>query len=332
MRKNIALFLVAVAVFIIVPSDLKAQDRNSISGFIFDETRRPVAQVYVELLNDFYSTVARVRTQGTGMYSFAGLPQGRYNIKVLSGGTDYEEQTQSVSLVPLSVIQGRGIASEQVDFYLKTKRQKNAGLSAAPGVVFGQDVPDEAKTLYESGVNDLSDKKDVAAGLDKIKRSIELFPDYFLALDRLGTEYVMRGYYEPAYVLLTKAIAVNPRSFTSTFGLGLAEFRLGQTDPAIALFKKAIEMDKASANGHLWLGIALHTKNNLSAALASLLQANKLSGETSSEVHWQLARVYKDQKKYSMSADELELFLQYKPDAQNLNEIKQIISSLRLKK
>jgi len=307
-----------------------AQNRNSISGFVFGESRTPVSTVYVELTNEFNSTISRIQTRGSGMFSFTGLPSGLYNVKVLTGGTDYEEQTRSVSLVPISVIQDRGSISEQVDFYLRLKKKRNVGPLAAPGVLFVQEIPDSAKKLYESGIVDLADKKEIE-GFNKLKRSLEISPDYFMALDRLGTEYIVRGYYLPAFVLLTKAVEVNPRSFSSTFGLGLAEFRLNQPDKAVKSFKNAVQLSSDSINAHLWLGVALHSKNNLPEALASMLHANKLSKGNSAEVHWQLARVYKDQKLFRQAADELEIYLKFRPNAENVEEIKQIVSSLRQK-
>lgn len=330
MRKVSFFFLVVFGVLITGTLSAAAQDRNRISGFVFDESRRPVSDIYIELQNDFYSTVSRTRTGASGMFNFAGLPAGNYVVKVLNVGTNFEEQSVSVSLIPISAVRGSGVAFEQVDVYLKAKKSKTAA-TAAPGVVFAQSIPAEAKSLYEAGVNDFASKND-AAGLDKIKRSIEVFPDYYAALDRLGNEYIFRGYYDAAYILLAKALAVNPRSYSSTFGIGLAAFRLGQNEQAVDRFKQAASLDNDSVNAHLWLGIALHAKGDLSGGLKSLLEANRLSGETVAEVHWQLARVYKDQKKYSEAAMELELFLKYQPDAENREKIKEMIISLRQKK
>jgi Flp pilus assembly protein TadD len=330
MRKVVILFLVVLSAIVTGVLRAPAQDRNSITGFVFDESRRPVAEIYVELQNGFYSTVGRTRTGGSGMYTFRGLPADQYVVKVLNVGTNFEEQSRTVSLVPISVIQGRGAASEQVDFYLKVKKSGTLS-SSAPGVVFAQEVPPAAKSLYEAGVADLANKND-AAGLDQIKRSIEVFTDYYAALDRLGNEYITRGHYEAAYILLAKALTVNPRSFSSTMGIGLAEFRLGRTEQAADRFRDAVNMDKGSVNAQLWLGIALHGKGDLPRSLKALLEANKLSGETVAEVHWQLARVYKDMKKYVDAAKELELFLKHRPDAENREKIKELIASLRQKK
>ncbi len=306
------------------------QGRNSIVGFVFTGGRQPVSNIYVELLTDTYSTISRVKTTGAGFYSFPGLADGNYIIKILPLGTDYEEQTQSISLVSISVIAGRGATSEQVDFYLKVKRNANSGPLAAPGVIFAQDIPKDAQKLYEEGINYLRDKKE-KEGFEKLKSSIEIFPQYYSALDRLGTEYVVRGYYYPAFVLLTKAVEINPRSFSSSFGLGLASFRLQQVDKAIENLRRATEIYNKSANAYLWLGIALHQNKNLPQTEAALIQANKLSKGESAEIHWQLARLYKDQKRFRESADELELFLKYKSDAKDAEKIKQTIITLRQK-
>ncbi len=329
MRKIGLVSFVLIAILFCGTSDTWGQDRNRISGFVFDESRRPMSDVYVELQDDFYSTLRRIRTSGSGMFNFAGLPSGRYVVKVLSTGTDYEEQSVSVALIPVSVVAGRGVASEQIDIYLRAKKRRNEPLRAA-GIVYVQEIPSEARDLYEAGLKDLDNKNDVQ-GLDKIKRSIEVFPDYFLALDTLGNEYINREHYEAAYVLLTKALSVNSRSFSSTFGLGLAAFRLGRTDDAAARFQEAVNIDNGSANAHLWLGIAFHAQAKLDRAERSIKQAASIAGEGIPEIHWQLARVLSEKKEYARAAKELELFLKYRPDAADREKIMEMIRTLKQK-
>lgn len=306
------------------------QGRNSITGFVFAGGRQPISNIYIELLTDTYSTVSRVKTSGSGFYSFRGLASGNYTIKVLPFGTDYEEQTQSISLVNVSAVAGSGSISEQVDFYLKIKKNVNTGPLAAPGVIFAQEIPKDAQKLYEQGVSYLRDKKE-KEGFEKLKSALEIFPEYYLALDRLGTEYVVRGYYRPAFVLLTKAVEINPRSFSSTFGLGLAQFRLQQIDLAVENLQRATNLYGESVNAYLWLGIALHQNKKLTQADAALIKANKLSKNESAEVHWQLARLYVEQKRYNEAADKLELFLKYSPDSSEAEKTKQTIKQLRQK-
>jgi Flp pilus assembly protein TadD len=325
LRKGIVLPALLWSV-IFLSSQAFSQDRNSVTGFVFGDDRSPIARINIELLTDTYSTFARAQTNGSGMYSFRGIPQGQYMVKVLPYGTDYEEQTRSVSLVPLSPI-GRGGVSEQIDFYLTTRRNARPKQGAA-AVLFVQEVPARAKELYEAGIGEL-DKKNEDQGYAKLRESIEEFPKYYLALDRLATEYLAKGYYEPAFVLFTKAIEVNPRSVSSLLGLGLTELRLKRYDRSIQAFNDTIKQDKENVNAYYWLGIAYHSNKNFGEAVTSLKRAEKLSEGRFAEVHWQLARVYKDQNKFRESADALETFLKVQPEAKNAEEIQKLIKTLR---
>jgi hypothetical protein len=78
------------------------------------------------------------------MFKFSGLAPGQYYLKVITTGTDYEEQTKSVTLAAVS---SRLANTEQVDFYLRSRRTSERGKLSAPAVVFVQEVPAEAVTL-----------------------------------------------------------------------------------------------------------------------------------------------------------------------------------------
>lgn len=328
MRKGNYLLLGFFIVFAGV-LNIYAQSNNGITGFVFNTSRQPVADVYIELQNEFGSTLTRVRTSGSGFYSFRRIPEGRYRVRVLTYGTSYQEQTKSVALIPVSAVPGSGGINEQVDFSLNLNRAY-IGPLAAPGVIFAQDVPKQAEIFYQDGVELLSDGKE-QEGFDKLKRSLEVFPEYYLALDRLGQEYVIKGYHRPAYVLLSNALKINPKSYSSSFGLGVVQFRLGQTSESLKSLEQAVGFYGDSIDAHLWLGIVLSTKGNLKEAEESLIKANKLSNNKSADVHWQLAKIYTKTKRYGEAADELELYLKYNKKAPNADEITQSITTLRRK-
>lgn len=305
------------------------QTRNSINGFVFGEGRRPLADVHVELLNDLGATLSRTKTSGSGVFTFRGLSDGIFYVKVMPYGIDYHPEQQRVALVAISARPGSGSITEQVDFYLRPKVSRSGPL-AAPAVVFAQDVPEDAKKLYDEAVVLLTEKKADEA-YAKLRSAIEAFPRYYMALELLGTEYVGRSHYAPAEVLLTQAVEINPEGFPSRFSLGLAQFRLNRINDSVASFKRSIELQSDSVSGHLWLGIALHTSGDLGGAEKALRRANKLSNGESAEVHWQLARVYKDQGKFSDSADELEEVLKIKPDSPEAASIRETVKLLRQK-
>jgi len=319
-----------------IPLSLTAtQGRNSISGSVFGESGRPITDVYVELLNDVGSTISRAKTSGGGRYSFYNLPNGQFQIRALPYGTDYLEQTQAVSLIPVSALPGSGAVSQQVDFYLRINVKAIAGPLYAPGTIFVQEVPMAAKNLYDKGVAELKDKKE-SEGFNSLRRSLEIFPTYFDALDRLGTEYAVRGhqdkrYFEAAHVLLSKAIEINPRSASSSFGLGFSQYHLGLVDQSIESLQRAVTNYNKSINGYLWLGIALKRAGKLDQAETALKRASEFSKGKEADAHWHLAQLYSDQKRYAEAVSELELLLKNKPDARDAEKIRQLVVKLKEK-
>jgi len=261
---------------------------------------------------------------------------GRYKVRVLPYGTDYLEQSQEVTLTSVSAIAGSGSDRQNVDIYLKLNERANSGpFAIGPRVVFVQEVPPAAKKLYEEGVKYLREKKE-KEGFESLKKSIEVFPDYYLALDRLGSEYAMRGtsdrsYFEAGLILLTRAVEINPRSFSSVFGLGWTQYQLGLNSEAIETLGRATTIYGKAADAYLWLGKALRRASLLDRAEAAFKRANDLTSGKGADVHWQLAGVYRDQKRYNEAADELELFLKTEPKGVDEKKVRAIIKRLREK-
>jgi hypothetical protein len=313
------------------------QGRNTITVRIYGPNRTPLNEIHVELQNDTYSTIGRARSDGGGRVTFPGLPDGTYKVRVLAYGTEYLEQTQDVVLASLgqlpSAMGGGGGTNENVDIYLKVRDAVSSSpFAAPPGTVFAQVVPNAAKKLYDKGVGELREKKE-KEGFTSLKAAIELFPTYYLALERLGTEYVMRGpaYQEAARILLMRAIEVNPKGFPSTFGLGLAQYQLKMTGDSIETLKRATTLHPNSVYAFMYLGMALKQAKRPAEAETALKRANVIGNSKGSEVLWQLARLYSEQNRYQEAADALELYLKVQTDKNDVEKVRQLIQQLREK-
>jgi hypothetical protein len=150
MREIGLFFVVVIAILSWGTSETFGQDRNRISGFVFDESRRPLSDVYVELQMISTPRLAAFAQAASGMFNFAGLPSGRYVIKVLSTGTEYEEQSVSVALIPISPMAGRGVVSEHVDIYLRAKKREVLRC-APPGSFMFRTFPPKLETCTKPG-------------------------------------------------------------------------------------------------------------------------------------------------------------------------------------
>lgn len=295
---------------------------NSISGHVSDDRRAPISDLQVELLNDVDSVIQRTKTDSSGLFVFRGLSNGIYQVRVQPYETSYIGQTQRIQLE-------RTRAFEQVDFVLAMKR--SASLTAAPGAVFVQEVPDQARKQYERAVALLQKAEQRKEGLETLKKAIELFPNYFNALELLGTEYVKQQEFEPAIPVLTKAIEVNSRAYQSLYALSIAQYNLKQVPLALESIRRAINLNQKSSSANLWLGMLLRQTDKLDEAETYLKQADHLAESKSPDVHWQLALLFNQLKRYKEAADELELFLKVQPDSKDKELIKKLIQQFRQK-
>ena len=294
---------------------------NSISGHVFDEQRNGIPELQVELLNDVDSVIARTKTDSSGLYAFRRLTTGVFQVRVQTYGTDYVGgQTQRVQLE-------RTRAFEQVDFVVTTKRATSA--SPTPGAVFVQEVPETARKEFEQGVGLLRKKDQRKEALEKLNKSIELFPSYYEALELLGNEYVKDEKYQEAVPVLTRALEVNKRAYHSLYSLSVAQYNLKQLTEAVDLMRRAISLNPSSVNANLWFGMLLRYASKLDEAETYLKHADQLSNSKSAEAHWQLALLYNQLKKPKEAADQLELFLKTQPDSRDAENIKKLIQRLR---
>lgn len=307
---------------------------NSISGYVLDaQSRTPVGDIYVELLDSLGMMRARARIDSSGRFVFRGLRAGTFQIKILPFGTNYKEEIQEVRLISFPLGNGRmSTDAIYVDIYLKLDPSKiNVGSGGAATAIFVQEIPDEARKLYKKAVKQLEDKKD--EGLNTLKQAIEIFPTYYDALDRLGTEYVVRKQYEDAAPYLVRAIDINQRSFSSFYALGLASYNLKNIPAALEALRGATIINPQSINAQLFYGMILRIDGSFEKAEKALLQAKSLSEKTSPvpEVHWQLALLYEKTARYKQAADELERFLKLEPKTADSEKIKKLIADLRAK-
>src|SRR5215213_6925476 len=168
---------------------LAPQGLFTIMGNVRSSTGVNVDSIRVSLLDDNYQTIKTVFTDTTGRYRMPPIRSGTYIVRVQPVGQPYEEAEERVELQPVPGGSGTAVEPVPVDFVLKLK--KGAVETRVNEVIFAQNIPETARAEYKRGAESLKDNPDEA--IASLKRAVELFPDYYLALELLGTEYVKRG-------------------------------------------------------------------------------------------------------------------------------------------
>lgn len=312
----------------------KVQFGNTISGFVYGLQRQGINDVTVELLDDLSRTVARTRTSGAGRYFFSGIRAGRYQIRALPLGTDYEEQTQEVEIDNLQVQSSNGVRTigydnKQQDLFLKIRKDKK--VSGVTGTVFVQDVPQPAKAKFDEGISALNNQKHEEA-IVHLQKAVDIFSDYFSALQRLGLEYIEVKRFDKAEQILSKAVKINSRDFRSWYGLAYAHYSLKHKDEAVTAATKAVELNSTSTDALMLYGVSLKRVGEYQKAELNFKKADELSKGDLAEVHWQLALLYGNNlEQYSAAAGQLELFLKKQPNSKDKENILKLITIFREK-
>lgn len=317
------------AAFFLVP---EVQAQSTIQGTVFDKQRNRLSDIDVELLDDYYRTKGRTKTDGAGTYTFSGLPNGRYTVKAYAFRYDLEDQEIPLEINTQNIRGGEGPGSFYQDFYLIPKKGglKDAELS----VVFAQEIPKDAQVLYDKAIKDLSEKR-TDEGILGLREAIRKFPDYYVALYRFGLELYLKGQYLDSVPVFLKATEVNQKSANAFYYLGTALNKLGKQydKAALASLNKALFLAPASPKVLWMLGKVERSIGQFIEAEKHLLQAKKLATGKVPEIHFELAHLYyADLKKYKEAADELELYVKaIKLSDEEEKKMKKLIADLREK-
>jgi tetratricopeptide (TPR) repeat protein len=311
-----------------------AQPGNTAGGFVFGEDRRPIPDANVELLDEFGRSLGRTRTSSSGRYSFGQLTSGRFRIKVFSVG-DYLDQEQDFEIQNIRTVDNSGNVrvsgneNVQKDFYLKP-RQRSAR-TASNRVVFAQSVPADAREKFKAGLRALESNNEKQGLLD-IKTSIEMYPDYYEAIERLGLEYIRLKHFVAAEALFLKAVQVNPRAYKSWYGLAYAFYSLDMVKDALESVGRALDLARSSVESLVLSGVLLRRQRQFTEAEERLRRANELSNYAIPQIRWQLAMLYaNDLRRYKDAVTELEAFLKLSPNNPTKDSVRQLIDQLKEK-
>ncbi len=310
--------------------------QNSINGVVFDNNRKPVARIEVELLDEFERLIKSTKTTNSGLYFFQGLRAGVYYIQVRVDGTNFRSVKERLQIGQgnrtnrtTGSISGSEIL--QVNFNLETFRQNENQTPVINEVVFAQTIPPGAGKYFENALKKLKDNKPDEA-IVELENAIKIFPEYFLALKKLGYEYLAKNKFAEAENIFAKAFEVNPKSFSAKSGAGIAQFKLGKKSEAAQTLEEAVIINPSSANSFLFLGKIYRELKEFDKAESNFKKAENLSKNKLADIHWELALLYYyNLNRFEDAADELEAFLKASPNAENKKQIEKLIKMLREK-
>lgn len=280
---------------------------STIFGTVYDSRRNSLANVDVELLDQYHSMQQHTRTDGVGKYTFDNVSDGDWYIRVLPFRYDFDEDTQPVQIYTISQSSSRpGYMAATQDFILMPRKGTLAEAQAS--IVFAQEIPDGAKKSFDLAVKSLKrGKPDEAIPL--LESAVTAFPNYFMANYTLGALYYEKQDYEHAAPPLIRATQTNDKSGPALYYLGCSLGKLNYHPAAIVALKAAAIIIPASPAVFTALGSEQRIQREYPAAEKSLLTAKKLQKTETVEVYRELAALYGETRQFEKGAASLEQML-----------------------
>jgi len=302
-----------------------AQNFFSVVGTVRDDNGHPVPSIRVSLEDENSQPIRTLFTDASGRFKFPGLRAGNYRLRAETAGLPYEEYSQPVELYSIRRSGNPSTTEETNVFDIALKRKRSAP-GMAPAVVFAQVIPPSARQEFNRGASSI--RKEPESGMLALKKAIEIFPDYFDALELLGTEYLEKGEFDDAIPMLLHAVEVNNKAYKSMYGLGVAFLNLKRLEQSISWLQQAADGDPANADVFMKLGIAYGNSGALSESETALKKAKELG---LADAHLYLAGIYNKQEKYGEAWRELELYLKEAKGLKDKTKINEMITSLKAK-
>jgi len=299
-----------------------AGQRGSVTGQVVLPSGQAVNSRIKVTLSGYRMTYVTVYTDNKGRFLIPNVSDGTYTLEVQAESNVYEPVTQEVR-----VIYG---AHPGLVITLREKKQPAARASASvvSAGELDQQVPDEARKEFEKGAQ-LSDKGKFEDAIQRFKKALAIFPNYLMARNNLGVQYLKLGQWPDAAAQFEAAIEVNSKALNPRQNLAIALIEQKKYAQAIEHLNQAISIDSSSATAHLYAGIASLGVDEIDQAERELSTALSLGGEEYANAHFYLALVYLKKDEREPAIRELKAYLEKLPKGEKAPRARQLLEKLK---
>lgn len=308
--------------------DLGTGGRHIIQGRLYMPSGRKLDRRLRVRLSSVRGGESSTLTDDNGAFTFRRLTAGTYTVTV-EGGREFETATESVD-----IMEGprRDQPGQVFTVQIRLDAKRPARPEARPGVVnaAARAVPKEAGDLYEQALA-AARTGDHRRAVEHLRAALELHPEFPLALNELGVQYMTLGEAGKAAEAWRAAIRLAPAEPNLRVNYGILLLRQKKYAEAEAELGRAVALDEGHAFARLHRGHALIRLGRGAEAERELLQAIKLGGERPEMAlaYRYLGALYNERGDDARAAAALETYLRLAPDARDAAQVRAILEELK---
>jgi tetratricopeptide (TPR) repeat protein len=230
-----------------------------VRGKVLDTLAKPIPGVQIRLLDVATSRSYQIKTDKEGIFKFAGLPHGAYEV----------------------TFSCEGYAAKKDEWKLETPQERMQRVDLPDVVLVSQAQVQEVESLKESeaAVKQAAEslgKGDTDGAIAAVQGLLAKKPDEVNALFLLGLSYAKKQMYREALTPLIRVTELSPAFAGAWFELGGCRRKLGDAPQALFAYEKALELDPKNADAAYNAGLILFETNRIDEALARFEQGLEL--------------------------------------------------------
>lgn len=295
-RQLIATWLLALS----LPLLVHGQASPSIQFFMPDGTLPPREMRFTMAMDN--GRIETFFTDSKGKFlitrSLNLKPDAEYRVTVLSDGLAYD--TTSVTFKEFGVY--------YIPIYLKPFR---AAATKPAGLIdlaeFDVLAPEDARQAYSVAMRAYKDGQRDQAVRD-LERAIEIYPNYFRALNDLGVILMKQGRLDDAAKMFERAIKTAPRVYYPRLNFAIINTRRGRHKEALSMLEQLHKEAPDLSEVRIALGDSLAANNKLNEAehhLRAAVSDPKLSRTATADVHYKLGLLLNRKQQFEQAINEL---------------------------
>jgi cytochrome c-type biogenesis protein CcmH/NrfG len=297
------------------------QSRHIHGEVRFADGRIAGVGLYVALESDASGGFLTTQTDSRGKFSFNGLANVRYRVRVRGAGYEEEVQETDLSIMPVAYLR----------FTLRPKPVTNtpqpiSGVTSSPH--FPDDMPDEARKEFQQGLDIFTSGKNQQKSISHFKKSADKYPQYAPTFYYLGTAHAIDKNLDEAESALRKSIELNDKSPEALIALGSVYNAKKQHADAEGLLVKAVELAPESFDAHKELAKALLPDLQRTPDAEQHLRKAVSLNKESVEAHILLGNVFLRERNPQGALNEYQQALRLDPKGPMAEPTRQMVAKL----
>lgn len=303
-----------------------------IQGYVYFPSGRSADGTIIVKLQSLQYGELQVVPDSSGTFTFSQLAPGSYTV-VINAGNEYEISREGVFIdtdLNLSRMGARlptQTRRHTVIVHLRPKDKAGAGKPGVLNVALAA-VPEKARKLYERGLEEARGENPAKAA-NTLKEAVTLYPNFPLALNELGVQYLKLRQFNKAVDVLRESVKLNPDFAQSRLNLGVALLESKQFAQAEEHLREAVKRNNNSATAHMYLGITLLRRSKFEEAERELLVATQANAAQLGMANYYLGGLYWRKKDYTRAVEQLEKYLALTPKAPDAERVRATIKEFR---